>query len=304
MSTPRTTFFSKNEITCPVCSAIFKKEELQTGRGRLNAGNLTEELHRLYIPTQKYGLINPLIYPILVCPECYFAGFQTDFAPSTDPNFVSNASIDTENRKKIIASVFGGQLNFQDYRNQFTGLASYLLAFASTIHFNKYSSPTARRALYSLRAAWIAKDLFEKSNINHFKELSDEMYYQAYINYDKAIDLQIKGKESFDGFKWMGPDIDTNFGYDGLLYITAYLSIKHIDDFPPSEQIIKIGQAKRVLSKIFGVGKSNREKPGVLVSHAKNLYIKANNILKILEDDGMDISIAEQIENEADTNEE
>ncbi|MGL4394505.1 MAG: DUF2225 domain-containing protein [Brevinema sp.] len=303
MGTPRTTFFSKNEITCPCCQAVFQKEELQTGRGRLNAGDLTIELRRLYIPTQKYGLINPLIYPLIVCPDCYFTGFQTDFVKTPDAAFVQSASAETENRKKLIISIFGGDLNFRDYRNDITGLASYLLGFASTIHINKYSSPTARRGLFSLRAAWIANDIFEKSGIEHFKQLSEEMYYQAYINYDKAIELQIKGKESFDGFKWMGPDIDTNFGYDGLLYITSYLCVKHLNTFDPSEQIIKIGQAKRVLSKIFGVGKSNRDKPSILVSHSKNLYIEASDLLKELEAKGMDVSIADEIENEADANE-
>ncbi|MGL4560690.1 MAG: DUF2225 domain-containing protein [Brevinema sp.] len=303
MSTQKTTFFSKNEIICPTCKEVFNREELQTGRGRLNAGELTEELRRLYIPTQKYGLINPLIYPIIVCPNCLFAGMQTDFVPSNDPNFETTGLAEIENRKNMMNAVFGTSLNFRDYRNTITGLASYLLAFASTVLLNKYSSPTARRGMYALRAAWLANDLAEESNLDHFRELSTEMYYQAYINYDKAIDLQIKGKESFDGFKWMGPDIDTNFGYDGLLYITSWLSMKHMDDLPNSEKIIKLGQVKRVLSKIFGVGKSNREKPSVIVSHSKNLYTIANNLLKKLEDEGCDISIAEEIENKADENE-
>lgn len=298
MSSPKITFFSKHEIICPVCESVFQKEELQTGRGRLNAGELTDELRRLYIPTQKYGAVNPLIYPILVCPECLFAGMQPDFKSGLKD--ISHAFEEKENRKNLILSIFGRSLNFRDYRNEITGLASYILGFASSIHLDKYSSPTARRGLYALRSAWLADDLYKKSNLDHFKDLRTEMYYQAYLCYDKAIDLQIKGKESFDGFKWMGPDIDTNYGYDGLLYIVAFLNIKHIDSLSPSDQIIKIGQTKRVLSKIFGVGKSNRDKPGVLVTHAKNLYFQANELLKTLEEDGLDISVAEEIENSGD----
>jgi len=51
------TFQSKKEITCPVCEAVFRKEELRVGGGRLIAGKLTEELHRLYEPSKKYGEI-------------------------------------------------------------------------------------------------------------------------------------------------------------------------------------------------------------------------------------------------------
>ena len=39
---------------------------MMTGSGRLNAGELTEELRRLYIPSKKYGEVNPLIYYIVV----------------------------------------------------------------------------------------------------------------------------------------------------------------------------------------------------------------------------------------------
>ncbi len=41
---PSMTFFSKEEIKCPVCGAAFYREEMRTGRGRLIAGELTEEL--------------------------------------------------------------------------------------------------------------------------------------------------------------------------------------------------------------------------------------------------------------------
>ena len=73
------TFFSKTPINCPLCDTSFYREELRTGRGRLNAGNLTRELRRTYVPSQKYGEVFPLLYPITVCPSCYYATFQADF---------------------------------------------------------------------------------------------------------------------------------------------------------------------------------------------------------------------------------
>jgi uncharacterized protein (DUF2225 family) len=72
-------FFSKKEYTCPSCKAVFHKEERLTGGGRLIAGPLTVELHRLYEPSTKYGEVFPLTYQAVVCPECWFASSESDF---------------------------------------------------------------------------------------------------------------------------------------------------------------------------------------------------------------------------------
>lgn len=293
----RVTFFSKNMLTCPACGTEFQREELQTGRGRINAGDLTDELRRLYIPTQKYGTVNPLIYPIVVCPECFFAGLPSDMQKITETQ-ISKISKDKANRLNLIRKIFGETLNFKDYRNDITGLGSYILAFMNTVHLPKEFSPTARRGLYSLRAAWLADDVYKKTNLDHFKNLRQEMYRQALINYEHALERQMKNIEAFDGFVWMGPDVDTNFGYDGMLYITAVLTLKNLDLFSRQEQINKIGHTKIVLSKIFGIGKSNKEKPKALVSQSKNLYMTANNILKDFAEQGLDISAAETEEDQ------
>ena len=296
---PQVTFFSKNIITCPACQTKFQKEELQTGRGRLNAGDLTLELRRMYIPTQKYGIINPMIYPIVVCPSCLFAGLLSDLKKVL-PATVPEIQAEEENRDKLLSDIFGEKIDFTTYRDTVEGLAAYILAFASTIHLPKESSPTARRGLYALRAAWLADDLYQKDKLKHFKELRDSLYYQSYINYTDCLTRQYTHQESFDGFVWMGPDVDTNFGYDGLLYMIAYLSMKHVHLLDPQEQIVKVGTLKRVLSKIFGVGKSTKNKPQVLVTNSKNLYTKATKLLEKLATSGFDTSVADDIENQED----
>jgi len=61
-------YYSKDQIECPVCGAKFKREEMYSGGGRVIAGDLTEELRRLYEPSAKYGEVYPLIYSMTVCP--------------------------------------------------------------------------------------------------------------------------------------------------------------------------------------------------------------------------------------------
>src|SRR5215469_14608477 len=72
-------FQSKEEYTCPVCDHVFSREELLSGSGRLIAGILTDELHRLCEPSIKYGDVYPLVYQATVCPECWFAAMDKDF---------------------------------------------------------------------------------------------------------------------------------------------------------------------------------------------------------------------------------
>ena len=76
----RVTFYLKKEIKCPICDEIFLREELLTGRGRLIAGGLTQELRRLYEPSKLYGKVNPLLYPVTCCPKCFYSAYHDDFS--------------------------------------------------------------------------------------------------------------------------------------------------------------------------------------------------------------------------------
>ena len=78
------TFFEKKQTVCPVCDAKFYREELLSGGGRLIAGELTEELRRRYEPSKKFGEVHPLVYPVTVCPTCYFAAYPQDFGKLPD----------------------------------------------------------------------------------------------------------------------------------------------------------------------------------------------------------------------------
>ena len=72
-------YWSKTKCHCPVCHKDFPKEEMLTGGGRMIAGELTGELHRVYEPSAKYGVIYPLLYSIGACPNCHSAFFWKDF---------------------------------------------------------------------------------------------------------------------------------------------------------------------------------------------------------------------------------
>ena len=65
------TYWSKDKIICPVCKKLFPREIMRSGNGRMIAGGLTPELHRIYEPSAKYGRIYPLISHKLRRRWCY-----------------------------------------------------------------------------------------------------------------------------------------------------------------------------------------------------------------------------------------
>ena len=54
---PVISFYAKEKMLCPVCKKSFAREEMLSGGGRMIAGDLTDELHRQYEPSAKYGKI-------------------------------------------------------------------------------------------------------------------------------------------------------------------------------------------------------------------------------------------------------
>jgi uncharacterized protein len=99
------TFFEKKQSACPVCAAKFFREDLLSGGGRLIAGNLTRELRRHYDPSKKFGEVHPLLYPVTVCPACYFAVFPQDFT-SIPETHVRQAEVNADERRESIGMIF------------------------------------------------------------------------------------------------------------------------------------------------------------------------------------------------------
>ena len=120
------TYYAKEQFECPVCKTKFKKEELHQGGGRLIAADLTDELHRTYTPSVKYGEVIPLLYQVVVCPKCYYAGFPGDFRlPSSA--VIAKLFESTQNRYSSMHKLFS-KLDFSDARTICEGAASYYLA--------------------------------------------------------------------------------------------------------------------------------------------------------------------------------
>jgi len=264
------TFQSKEEYTCPVCEAIFNREELLSGSGRLIAGSLTDELHRLYEPSNKYGEVYPLVYQATVCPECWFTSIDRDFTdfPKTS---VPEAARDRENRITDTNRIFP-DTDFNMPRDVLSGTASLYLVLRCYEYFPKEFSPTIKQGIAALRTGWMTEELNRKYPGQHYDWLTLLFKKKANYLYNEALRREQMGKETLSAAKAFGPDTDKNYGYEGALYLSALLKFKYSFMENPELRAPALAEAKRIIAKIFGVGKSSKAKPGPLLEHARNLY--------------------------------
>ncbi|MBN1500700.1 MAG: DUF2225 domain-containing protein [Spirochaetes bacterium] len=268
----------KNLTKCPVCMNEFYREEMLTGSGRLIAGKLSPELRRIYEKNQKYGLVVPMAYVLTVCPRCLYTAYPKDFneIPEADLEKVRGLSQARVNTVKK----FFGDLSFEDDRNLELGAASYMLAIDVYSVRDKKCAPTFKRAVSSIRAAWLFGDLAVKYPDRPYSKISLFFYTKAYGFYEQVIELLQTGLEPVDAAGNMGPDTDKNWGYDGILYLYAFLTTKigsRENDI--AKRILNYEKTKRYLSRIFGAGKASKSKPSQILDMTRDLYDKMNEQL-------------------------
>jgi len=277
----KVSFYAKNKTVCPVCDTEFYRENLLSGGGRMNAGNLTLEMHRLYEPTQKYGKVYPLIYPITVCPSCYSAAFEKDFS-EIETGTVLKLEDSKTDRLNAIDKLFPG-LDFSQNRGLEAGIASYLLAMISYDSFPIESTPTFKQAMATLRAAWLCRHMEKENSNGNFEYLARIFYRKAAFFYRQVVNNEQTGKESIEDVGNFGPDIDNNYGYDGVIYLAGYLEYSYGQKEDVDVRLERLKGSLTVISRIVGMRKSSKSKPSALVENAIELHGKIKKEIKNLE---------------------
>jgi uncharacterized protein len=274
-------FIGRNPIECPACGTKFFREDLLSGGGRLIAGSLSEELRRIYEPSKKFGVLCPLLYPVNVCPACLFALYPQDFG-ALSQDTLSKIKADDDRRKRSVATVFP-DLDFTAPRTLREGTASYFLAVMSYELCDKHVYPTFKCGLSSLRAAWLCGDLHAKLPNDNYDYMAKLFYRKARFYYQLTLEKEQKGQEPLEGGLLFGPDLDKNYGFDGMVYLTGYLDYRHGSDAQPEKRVETLENAKRMVAKIFGMGKASKGKPSVLLEMAKDLYAKIGEEIEALQ---------------------
>lgn len=274
-------FLSKETTTCPVCDRPFHREELFTGR--VNSDELTDELHRLYKPTKAYGEVHPLSYDILVCPSCYYSAYKMDFLSLGAKH--SDALRDEIQERVEAVQKLWPKLDYQENRRIQEGAASYYLAMYSYKHAGKDYAPTFKNGLSCLRCAWLCKSLHQKEPDENWDYVASIFYRKARFYYKHVLELEENRKEPCSILRFLGPDTDKNYGYEGVVYVAAMLEFKYGPKSDHSMRMASLGKAKINVARMFGFGKKSKNKPGPLLEIARNLYDKIKVELKADDDD-------------------
>lgn len=269
-ATSELTYFLKTPIECPICEEKMFREEMRTGRGRQIAGNLTRELRRNYEPSKQYGEVFPLVYPVMVCPHCFFATYADDF--SSVPEKIEDAlRADTEARHEMVEELFPS-LDFTEPRRLEEGVASYILATMTYEHFPKQFSPIFKAGLSQLRAAWLCNDLHAKQPNENYDYLAAVFYRKARYFYSRAVEGEQDGTQPLSGAKTLGPDLDKNYGYDGVLYLSGLLEFEYGPRSDLEKRRLALDRAKRTVARIFGHGRASKNKPAAILDNAREVY--------------------------------
>jgi uncharacterized protein (DUF2225 family) len=255
-------FFSKDELRCPACTELFRREELLTGSGRQIAGGLTDELHRLYETSSKYGDVYPLAYQATVCPSCWFASSPEDFLQAP-PERLDDILAAAPARKAEAALVFP-EVDFTENRGLASGAVSQFLVLRCYDYYTPDFSPAIKQGIAALRAAWLLDELDKKTPGQHYDWLSVLFKKKACFFYAQAIQRETSGKEPLAGLN-LGPDTDKNYGYEGVLYLAAYLEYTYGERNNADLRNQKLDELGRNVAKMFGMGRSSKGKPGPLL---------------------------------------
>ena len=88
------------------------------------------------------------------------------------------------------------------------------------------------------------------------------------------------GEERISNLPSFGPDLDKNYGFDGVVYLNGLFEYKFGQKIDMEKRLKALDENKRALARMFGLGKSSKSKPGPLLEHARNLYDQLTAELK------------------------
>lgn len=274
-------YWSKEQMHCPVCRKNFDREIMRSGNGRMIAGPLTPELHRQFEPSAKFGRVYPLIYEIGCCPHCYSAFFWNDFKEKFS-NDLADRLYESAMERKEKCNVIFPYFNLKKERTLFDGTAMYYLALMTYDMCPPEFIPTLKKAMICLRLAWLCNDINLQCHGYNYDTVSQMFYRKALFFYQQAIINETNRTEKSSALANMGPDMDKNYGWDGVIYLCGLLEYKYGQQEDIQLRLKKLNESKVAIARIFGLGKSSKSKPGPLLEHARELY---DNISKLVADD-------------------
>lgn len=277
------TYWSKDKCACPLCGKEILREVMLSGSGRMIAGELTDELHRVYEPSAKYGKIYPLLYEVGGCEECKVAFFWNDFKDEKLASCKEKLLGRKDERMNKVLQIFP-HFHLSEERSLYDGLGVYYLALLTYNNLPADFYPTIKSAIIALRLAWISKEMSEKFPSHNFDYVANIFYDKATFLYSEILRKESDREEKSSMFTGSGPDIDKNYGWDGVVYLSVLLEYKYGDKSYFDERQKNLEKGRVAVARLFGFGKKSKEKPGPLLEHARSLYERISAEIKAVDE--------------------
>ena len=212
-----------------------------------------------------------MIYEIGVCPHCYTALLWNDFKELKNKDAINNLFERREDRKSKVSTIFP-YFNLKRERTLFDGCAMYYLALLTYSAVDKDLLPTMKSAFLSLRLAWLTEELNGVCPGYNYDYISQVFYKKALFFYQQAVINETQRIEKSSTLSNFGPDMDKNYGWDGVVYLCGLLEYKYGQKEDIQLRLKKLNESKTAIARIFGLGKSSKAKPGPLLEKSRDLY--------------------------------
>ena len=133
-------------------------------------------------------------------------------------------------------------------------------------------SPTFKRGLCGLRAAWLCGDLHRMEPGENWDYVQRLYYRKARFFFSISLDLEQAGNEKLDGVQSFGPDVDKNYGFEGFVYLAGLLEFRYGPRKDSERRVGSLEKARMAASRVFGFGKSSKERPTPILNHARDMF--------------------------------
>ena len=148
----------------------------------------------------------------------------------------------------------------------------YYLAILTYSDANPELLPTMKSAFLTLRLAWLTRELNAACPGHNYDYVSQVFYRKALFFYNQSIINETERVEKCSTLSNFGPDMDKNYGWDGVIYLRGLLEYKYGQKDDLQLRLKSLSESKTAIARIFGLGKSSKDKPGPLLEKARDLY--------------------------------
>ncbi|HEY8491776.1 MAG TPA: DUF2225 domain-containing protein [Dehalococcoidia bacterium] len=170
-------WFYTEQLRCPVCEAEF--HALRVRSRAVNSVKRDSDFHYVY------RSVNPLHYAVTVCPHCFYAAYNDDFATLTRAEAEALRAESDARRLEAVEADLRGE------RDPDAAIASFRLALQC---YEKRKADGRRQAGLLHRIAWIERERGNQEREREYLAQALEVYQRAFetstdISEDAAVTL-------------------------------------------------------------------------------------------------------------------